>query len=99
MRFHPGSPAQFAKELEQLVPHKPVIVDFTLTANVTSSTLSNNAIRPTSGFSMEPITANVAAERGGTAMYHATPTLGQVVINHANNAQTDRTFRITIHNG
>ena len=91
-----GAPPDLAKKLEREVPQRPVVVDFTLTANAASSTLSNAAIRPTSSFSPVARTANAAGAVAG--LYHDTPTLGQVVWNHANNAQADKTFRITIHN-
>jgi hypothetical protein len=90
--------ARLCQQLERDVPERPPNTDFTLTANAASSTMSHNAIRPTSSFSVVPLTANGAAEIGGGTLYHSTPTLGQVVWNHANNAQNDRTFRITIHN-
>jgi hypothetical protein len=74
--------------------HKTLFTgEVTLSASVASTTLSHRAIRPTTALSFEPKTANAAAEKGNGTMYHATPTDGQVVITHANNAQTDRTFR------
>lgn len=83
--------------LEKHVPRKPVIVDFTLTANAASSTLSNNAIRPTSSIHLTPMTANAAAE--AASLYIGTPSMGQVVITHGNDADNDKTFRVSILNG
>jgi len=90
--------AALCQSLNRDVPEKATVTDFTLTENAASSTLSSNAIRPGSSISWTPLTANASAEIGAGTIYHATPTLGQVVVNHANNAQTDRTFRVTITN-
>ena len=96
-RFVGASPA-LQKSLDRHVAERPVVVDFTLTINVASSTLSNNALRPTSAVTWTPKTANASAEIGAGTIHMATPTLGAVVITHANSAVADRTFRITIHN-
>ena len=96
-RFHPQNPAQLAKELEREVPEKCVVVDVTLTASAASTTFANAALRPTSSVHLTPMTSNAAGALSG--LYIDTPSLGAVVINHANNAQSDKTFRATIING
>lgn len=70
---------------------------FTLTANVASSVLSDARIGPSSHVSLEPTTANAAAESGGTAFYRSAITGGSATYAHANNAQADRTFSYAIH--
>jgi hypothetical protein len=91
-------PPDQAKKLAQEVPQRVIVVDFTLTISVASSTLSNNALRPTSAVTWTPKTANASAEIGAGTIHMATPTLGAVVITHANSAVADRTFRVVILN-
>ncbi len=69
--------------------------EVTLTANVASTTLSDYRFSPQSVVGYMPKTANAAAEIGNGTMYF-TPTDGSCVITHANNAQADRTFGISI---
>lgn len=85
---------QYERDFSALAP---AVEDVTLGAASATTTFSNLKIRPTSGFSITPKTANASAEYGNGTIYIDTPTDGQVVINHANNAQTDRIFRITVH--
>ena len=70
--------------------------DFTLTASVATTTLSDKRIGVESNIIFTPRTANASAEIGAGTIYINEPGDGSVVINHANNAQTDRTFRVTI---
>jgi|694.fasta_scaffold37394_7 hypothetical protein len=71
---------------------------FTLTANVATSTLTDDRVGFDSCIALVPTTANAAAEIGNGTLYIAETGRinGSVVINHANNAQTDRTFRFII---
>ena len=71
---------------------------FTLTANVASSTLTDSRIAVDSTIVLVPTTANASAEIGnGTMFISETGRVnGSVQITHANNAQTDRTFRYAI---
>lgn len=64
----------------------------TLVANAATTTLRDRRIGANTKFAFSATTANAAAELGGTAFYHSAPTDGSVVLNHANNAQTDRTL-------
>jgi len=69
--------------------------EVTLTANSATTTLADELITPNSVVSLDmPMTSNAAAALGTT--YFSTPTKGSVTINHANNAQVDRTFRYTV---
>lgn len=65
--------------------------EVTLTANAATTTLSDDLITKNSGIFLQPTTANAAAALATT--YFDAPTTGSVVINHANNAQVDRTFK------
>lgn len=66
----------------------------TLTASSATSTLVDSRIGADSALILIPTTANASAEFGNGTIYLTYPnaTQGQAVINHANNAQVDRTF-------
>lgn len=66
----------------------------TLAVSSASTTLSNAKLRPTTKVFFTPTTANAAAALATT--YVSTPTQGAVVINHANNGQSDKTFDYAI---
>jgi len=75
-----------------------LVGEVTLTANAASTTVTDIRMNSNSGLSFCPLTANAAAEIGNGTMYvtEANHDDGSFVITHANNAQTDRTFRYTI---
>jgi len=66
----------------------------TLTESVATTTLLDRRIGADSVILPMPTTANAAAEIGAGGFFQTVPnvTLGQMVLNHANNAQVDRTF-------
>ncbi len=64
--------------------------EVTLTAGAASTTLRDPIINVNSRLWLSPQTSNAAAALGTT--YFSAPTSGAIVINHANNGQTDRTF-------
>jgi len=66
----------------------------TLTASSATSTLSDKRIGADSVILLQPTTANAAAELA--TLYFGTPGDGSVTINHANNAQVDRTFKYVV---
>lgn len=68
----------------------------TLTANAATTTLSDPNIGGNSVVNFSPTTANAAAEVGNGTLYFDAPGSGSVVIEHANNAQTDRTFNYIV---
>ena len=67
---------------------------FTLTANAATSTLTDARISAQSFIAFMPQTANAAAALGG--LFVTNRLKGSATINHANNAQTDRTFTVLI---
>jgi hypothetical protein len=75
-----------------------VVGTFTLSASMTSSTLTDDRISLNSIIVLSPTTANAAAELGNGTLFvsESGRNNGSVVITHANNAQTDRTFRFAI---
>jgi hypothetical protein len=64
----------------------------TLTANAASTTVTNANISEVSEIMLSPKTANAAAALATTYIPEATILNGSFVIQHANNAQTDKTF-------
>lgn len=66
-----------------------VLGSVTLTANSATTTLTDDLIDDSSAIFLAPRTANAKAEG---IPYYDNPTAGSVVLNHANNAQTDRTY-------
>ena len=70
--------------------------DVTLTANVASTTVTDKRIGRNRALLLMPTTANAAGALATTYIPTATITDGAAVIQHANNAQTDRTFRLLI---
>lgn len=66
----------------------------TLTANTTTTTLTDPRIGINSVIHLQPTTANAAGALATT--YFGTPGDGTVTITHANAATTDRTFKYTV---
>ena len=64
---------------------------FTITANAASTAVTNRLVSEDSTIVLMPTTANAAAALATT--YIATVANGSFTVTHANNAQTDRTFR------
>lgn len=63
---------------------------FTLTANQTTTVVTDNLFGPDSVILWTPLTANAAAALGG--LYLSTRGVGSFTLTHANSAQTDRDF-------
>lgn len=68
----------------------------TLTASSATTTLTDVRIGAESVIAIHATTANAAAEIGNGTIYFGTPGDGTITINHANNAQTDRTFKYAV---
>lgn len=73
-------------------------IDVTLTANAASTTITDARLASTSILLFDPVTAHAATELAAGTLYvlAANRTNGSATITHANNAQTDRTFRVLI---
>ncbi len=71
-----------------------VVQEITLTANSATTTLSDDLITEGSFIGLMSMSANAAAALAN--IYFDATTTGSVTINHANNAQTDRTFRYAV---
>lgn len=61
----------------------------TLTPGVATTTITDERIQPASRIFLSPTTANAAAALATT---YVVAGIGSAVLNHANNAQVDRTF-------
>jgi len=72
--------------------------EVTLTANQATSVITDLRATINSLVLFSPSTANAAAEQAAGAMYVSTYASGSFTITHANNAQTDRTFRYLVVN-
>ncbi len=68
----------------------------TLTASVATTTITDARISNQSFIGLMPLTSNAAAALATTYIPAATQINGSAVVAHANNAQTDRTFRVLI---
>jgi hypothetical protein len=68
------------------------IGSFTLTANATSTAVTDIGFESQQIIVWMPTTANAAAEIAAGGMYVSARANGTFTVTHANNAQTDRTF-------
>ena|SRR5579859_8144551 len=90
-------PRGVAEVLNRLVDGKiNSVSSVTLAANAASTTLSDIYVGGGSFIGLMPMTANAAAELGNGTLYFSTPAKQAVVINHANNAQVDRTYTYVV---
>ncbi len=69
---------------------------FTLTQSAASTTLTDANIGPDSVIAWHATTSNAAAEIGNGTLYVSAQTDGSATLTHANNAQTDRTFKYAV---
>lgn len=83
--------------LADIVAREKVLL-VTLTANVASTTITDRRIASTTVLLWQPTTANASAEIGAGTIYVSETgrVHGSAVVTHANNAQTDRTFRVKL---
>jgi hypothetical protein len=74
------------------------VTEITLTANAATTTFNYIRLSPQSVVTFDPKTANAATELYGATMYVLTANRGNKVwtITHANNAQADRTFAVSV---
>jgi hypothetical protein len=67
----------------------------TLTANATTTVVTNAAVLPTSSIFLMPNTPDAANDAATTSWVAGT---GQFTLTHANNSRTDRTFTYSVFN-
>lgn len=94
LRQHGRDMAAWAREASQ--GKLNVTTTLTLTANVTTTTLTDPRLRAAGNILLLPLTANAAGALATTYVLTSNMNDGSWVITHANAATTDRTFRVTI---
>lgn len=74
------------------------VKEVTLTSSAASTTVLDTRITINSFLAFDPVTANAATEQANGTLYalEADRRNGQVTLTHANNGQTDRTFKMLI---
>lgn len=88
---------QVALVLRNLVDGKVnCLGDVTLAANQSTTTVNDPRAGPESWIWPMPKTANAATELGNGTLYISGQDNGAFTITHANNGQTDRTFRYVV---
>lgn len=85
-----------ARAIASLITRANAVTEITLTANAASTTLYHPTLGYYAHVSLMPQTANAAAALATTYIAQATMAKGECVITHANDAQTDKTFRVKI---
>jgi hypothetical protein len=86
-------PVKFVDSINNMIKGRTENVSrVTLTANAASTTVNNSNISENSEILLSPKTANAAAALATTYIPEVTILNGSFVIQHANNAQTDKTF-------
>ena len=71
-------------------------LDVPLTVSAASTTVSDARIGGSCGIYLMPLSANAAAEIGNGTIWWGPPGNQTVTLNHASNAQADRSFRLLI---
>ena len=71
-------------------------LDVTLAVSTASTTVSDARIGGSCGIYLMPLSANAAAEIGNGTIWWGPPGNQTVTLNHASNAQADRSFRLLI---
>lgn len=95
------NPVEMARQVTEwarsvLIGKVNVTLDVTLVANAASTTVTDARIGYYSAILFSPLSADAAAEIGNGTLYVSSQQSGQAVLTHANNAQTDRNFRLAI---
>ena len=70
--------------------------DLTLSPGAAATVLNDPRIGGASSIQLMALSASAAAEIGNGTIWWSAPGDQSVTLNHADNAQTDRTFRLTI---
>jgi hypothetical protein len=87
-------PARLVRAIRELFEGRSNAVgSVTLTANTGSTQVTAANCGSGSTVLLTPATANAAAEIGNGTLYVGTVANGSFTVTHANNAQTDRTFK------
>lgn len=71
-------------------------LDVTLTPSASSTVIIDERFSEQCAVEFDPLTANAASEKAAGTLWVSARTAGQITVSHANNAQTDRSFRLII---
>lgn len=71
-------------------------LDVTLTVNQMTTAVNDPRLTAASFIGFCPLTANAAGEMGNGTLYVAAQSSGALTLGHANNAQSDRSFRLLV---
>ena len=71
-------------------------LDVTLSPSASSTIINDVRFSEQCAVSFDPLTANAASEKAAGTLWVSARTAGQITVAHANNAQADRSFRLTI---
>ena len=97
----PGNPREWIRLVAEVVNglmagKDNATGDITLTANQATTTLTDRRIGPDSVLLFMPKTANAAAEIGNGTLYVSATGKETATVTHANNAQSDRTYKFVV---
>ena len=84
--------AQLANNL--LAGKLNTVIQVTLTANVTTTTITDKRIGANTGIFFSPLTADAAAAQAG--LYVSSQANGTATLTHASTATVDRTFNVLL---
>ena len=90
---------QISQSVNQMLTGKTNnVLDFTATASAASTTITDARIGVNTALIFTPTSANASAEIGAGTIYvsSASRVNGSVAVTHANNSQTDRTFKVVL---
>ena len=71
-------------------------LDVVLTASASTTIITDERLSEQSAVRFDPLTSNAALEKAAGTLWVSARTAGQITVTHANNAQTDRAFRLVI---
>ncbi|MEM5294246.1 hypothetical protein VSR82_07870 [Burkholderia sp. JPY481] len=88
---------QLAQALNnQLQGKLNVVIQVTLAANATSTTVTDNRIGASTGLFFSPLTSDAAAALSGLYVNAAAQTKGSATLQHASSASVDRTYNVLL---
>lgn len=79
---------------QQLTGKLNAVLQVTLTASSTTTTVTDKRIGANTYFGFQPLTADAAAALGG--LYVSSQTNGSATLTHASTATVDRTFNVLL---
>lgn len=81
---------------DMLLGHTNNLFEVTLTASTTMTVAISQLLGPESHLTPMPLTANASLEIGAGTLHYTAQGTGTITLEHANSAQTDRSFRFKV---